>query len=298
MTGASSRPEVSLLITDLDNTLWDWVDIWHRSFSALLDGIVRISGIPRGDLEPEIRRIHQLRGTAEYSYLIGELPSLRRLHGEDADLQVIYHEAIEIAKQARREALRLYPSVLDTLTGIHARGTVIAAYTESLAFYTAARVKKLRLDGLLDYLYSPPDHDFPHGVSAEDLRRLPADAYELHHTSHRHTPRGYLKPSPDVLKSMVEELRDANEVAYVGDSLMKDVAMAQSVGAIDVWAKYGVAQDREEYGLLRRVTHWTDADVEREREIAKRPHVTPSVVLHRSFEELLEHFEFVKNERR
>jgi hypothetical protein len=52
-------------------------DIWYRSFSALLDGIVRISGIPQDELEPEIRDIHQRRGTAEYSYLIGELPSLR-----------------------------------------------------------------------------------------------------------------------------------------------------------------------------------------------------------------------------
>jgi phosphoglycolate phosphatase len=96
---------------------------------------------------------------------------------------------------------------------------------------------------------------------------------------------------------MIDELSDANRVVYIGDSLMKDVAMARSVGAIDVWAKYGVAQNRKEYDLLRRVTHWTDADVEREKEIAERPHVSPTVVLDRSFDELLRHFEFVKNDR-
>ena len=297
MSGSTSRIRVSLLVTDLDNTLWDWVEIWYRSFSALLDGIVRISGIPQDKLEPEIRRIHQRRGTAEYSYLIGELPSLRKLHGPDADLQAIYRQAIEASRQARRDALRLYPSVYETLTSIHAAGTTIAAYTESLAFHTAARVKRLNLDGVLDFLYSPPDHDFPEGVSAQDLRAMPSEAYELQHTSHRHTPKGLLKPSPNVLKQIIEERRDANQIVYVGDSLMKDVAMAQSAGAIDVWVEYGVAQNRKEYSLLRRVTHWTDADVEREREIAKRPNVSPTVTLRHSFSELLDHFEFVKNER-
>src|ERR1700724_2530764 len=114
-----SRPKVSLLVTDLDNTLWDWFEIWYRSFSALLEGIVRISGIPQDQLEPEVRQLHQLRGTAEYSYLISEMPSLKKQHGPDADLQAIYKEAIEAAKQGRRDALRLYPTVLDTLTTIH-----------------------------------------------------------------------------------------------------------------------------------------------------------------------------------
>src|SRR5438876_11276907 len=90
----SVQLRVSLLVTDLDNTLWDWFEIWYRSFSALLDGIVSISGIPQEELEPEIRKIHQRRGTSEYSYLIGELPPLRELHGEDANLQELYADAI------------------------------------------------------------------------------------------------------------------------------------------------------------------------------------------------------------
>jgi phosphoglycolate phosphatase-like HAD superfamily hydrolase len=291
------KPSVSLLVTDLDNTLWDWVEIWYRSFSALLKGIARISGIPQAQLEPEIRQIHQLRGTAEYSYLISEMPSLRKLHGPNADLKAIYRDAIEASKQERRDALRLYPTVIDTLTAVHQVGAIIAGYTESLAFQTSARVKKLGLDGLLDYLYSPPDHDFPSGVSRESLRAQPAEAYELQHTAARYTPRGLLKPSPDVLRQMVNDLRNSHDVVYVGDSLMKDVAMAQSAGVIDVWARYGVAQDREEYELLRRVTHWTDADVEREKEIANRPNVSPSFTLTTAFGELLDHFEFVQNER-
>lgn len=297
-TNPSSKPRISLLVTDLDNTVWDWVEIWYQSFSALLSEIVSISGIPQEKLEPEIRRVHRLRGTSEYSYLIGELPCLQKKHGAGADLQTIYKDAINAAREARNRALRLYPNVRETLTKIRDHGTMIAAYTESGAFYTSARIKKLGLDGLLDYLYSPPDHDFPEGVSADELRKLKPSAYELKSTICRETPKGHLKPDPEVLKSMMKDLANGSGVAYVGDSLMKDIAMAQSVGAIDVWAKYGLAQDRPEYALLRRVSHWSDADVEREKAIAKRPNVSPTCVLGESFDEILEHFEFVSNARR
>ena len=294
---SAGLPKVSLLVTDLDNTLWDWFEIWYRSFSALLDGIVRISGIPKDVLYGEIREIHQRRGTSEYSFLIGEMPSLQKLHS-GADLQEVYRDAFEASRSARHEVLELYPEVSKTLRAIKKAGTKIAAYTESLAFVTAARVKYLGLDGVLDVLYSPPDHDFPHGVSAEDLRRFEPNDYGLKHTEHRHTPRGLLKPAPEVLRQIIAEMDDSQGVVYVGDSLMKDIAMAQAVGAIDVWAEYGDSQDRPEYKLLQDVSHWTDADVKREAEIRKRPHVAPSVTLQRSFGELFDHFEFVKNGRR
>jgi hypothetical protein len=58
---------------------------------------------------------------------------------------------------------------------------------------------------------------------------------------------------------------DVSEVMCVGDSLMKDIVMAQGAGVTDVWAKYGESHRRDGYDLLRRVSHWTPQDVERER---------------------------------
>ncbi len=282
---------IRLFITDLDNTLFDWFTAWHASFSALLSSLVELSGIPAETLETEIREVHQRRRTSEYSYLVQELPSLQRKH-PGKDQGVIYRPAIDAYRQAREVTLRLYPAVAETLAAIRAAGTTTIAYTESLAFYTSFRIRTLSLDPLIDFLYSPADHDFPAGVSPTDLRSRPADEYELKHTVHRHTPAGVLKPDPTVLSAIVDEFNvPPRAVVYLGDSL-KDVAMAQKVGVVDVHAAYGVVQHRPEYDLLRRVSHWTADDVERERASAGEPHVTPAFELRDSIAELLDYFVF------
>jgi FMN phosphatase YigB (HAD superfamily) len=293
MSTANARPEVHLLVTDLDNTLWDWFAIWHQSFRALLDGVSRASGVPADTLETEIRRVHQRRGTSEYSYLLQELPSLQPpdQHGDVMDL---YGEAVHAYRSARKRNTRLYPGVLDGLTAISAAGVRVVAYTESLSYHSSRRIRDLGLDGVIDVLYSSPDHDLPDGVSIEDLRSEPPESYGLRHTVHRHAPRGCLKPDPTILSSIMATMGvQPHSTVYVGDSLMKDVAMAQAVGAIDVLAAYGAADHHDGYELLRRVSHWTDEDVEREQAINTAPPLSPSYTLQHRFDELLDLFDFI-----
>jgi hypothetical protein len=77
------------LITDLDNTLFDCVDLWTKCFTAMLGKIVEISGIPAAVLKPQIKRIHQKHGTSEYTFLIEELALLQEAH-PDAELMEVY----------------------------------------------------------------------------------------------------------------------------------------------------------------------------------------------------------------
>ncbi len=48
----------SVLITDLDNTLFDWVEIWYQSFSAMLNTILKVTGIEEDKIKNEIRTVH------------------------------------------------------------------------------------------------------------------------------------------------------------------------------------------------------------------------------------------------
>ena len=223
-------------------------------------------------------------------FSIEELPSLVSKHpGED--LAKRYEAAIDDYRKARRETLHLYPGVFDTLREIRSAGCLIVGYTESMAYYSNYRMRRLKLDGLLDYLYSPADHDLPAGLTRQQIRKYPAEQYQLHKTIHRHTPKGVLKPNPSVLVDILRDIHaNAGHAIYVGDSPVKDISMAQDAGVIDVYAGYGHAQDREGYELLRRVTHWTDDAVEKEKQV-KVEQIAPTYTLTR-FDELLTLFDF------
>ncbi len=285
-------PIKTAFITDLDNTLFDWVELWFNCFSCMLDGIVEISGIPKEKLIPEISVVHQRHGTSEYSFLIEELPSLQPiLNGQPATK--MFAAPIEAYRQQRRKYLRLYPTAAETLLKIKGHGTKIVGYTESMAFYSNYRVRRLGLDGVLDYVFCPEDHLLPEELSAEDFRKYPAEHYELKYTKQNFTPKGSKKPDMTVLNAIIGGLGLTKaDCVYVGDNLMKDVAMALDCGVDDVWAKYGQAHKRPEYKLLQDVTHWTAEEVEREQKIKEREHVDPTHTLEKTFSEILELFDF------
>lgn len=288
------KPQVSLLVTDLDNTLYDWVEMWYKAFESMLEQIVSISGVPRESLEPEIQKIFQKHGTTEYAFLIEEIPSLKIRHpGED--LTKVYQDAINAYRYARSETLRLYPGVLETLKTIKNKGCMIVIFTESMGFYTLRRLKKFGLDGIIDFVYSPPDHNKPEGTE----RYYEERAYIFEKTIQRFTPKGESKPNADILLSIIRDNGIAStpqQTIYVGDSLMKDVKMARDAGIIDIYAKYGVVSNSDAYSVLRRVTHWTEEDVEREKKISAEGIVTPSYTLEKTFEELFDFFDFIPHE--
>src|SRR5262245_14350791 len=108
------KPRKDVLITDLDNTLFDWVYLWTQCFGAMFSKIVEISKIDPSTLKREIREVHQKYGTSEYSFLLEELPSLRSKFPDESLLDR-FRPAIDAFREQRRAHLRLYPTVAETL---------------------------------------------------------------------------------------------------------------------------------------------------------------------------------------
>ena len=124
-----TNPRKTVLITDLDNTLFDWVLLWHCCFTAMMDKVTEISGIPWAELKSEIRAIHQRYGTSEYSFLLQEMPTLRtKFIGQP--LSDVFRPAIEAYRTARRQNLHLYPTVAESLLKIKGSGAAVVGYTE------------------------------------------------------------------------------------------------------------------------------------------------------------------------
>lgn len=289
-----TRKKIDTLIIDLDNTIYDWFAIWYGTFKPVYDEICKVAGVPIDDVNKAIRDVHKERGTSEYTFLLEEVSVLSEIRNKH-EIRELFADAVAASHSERDRKLQLYPGVFRTLWAAKEAGTRIIAYTESMSFYSAYRLKRLGLDGLIDLLFSPQDHDMPKGVSVAKFRSLPDQFYELQVTETRHTPAGELKPNPGLLLDIIKSVgADASRCAYVGDNLIKDVAMARQAGIFDLHAKYGEAQKLPEYDLLRSVSHWTDADIAREKSIVENgADFIPSATLHESFSEIFEYCEFV-----
>jgi len=284
----------TVVITDFDNTLYDWFEVWHESFSALVADVIKITGLERQQLLSEIKKVHEKHGTTEYSWLLEELPSLRKLYSQE-QIKTVFDSSIHAFRSARKQSLKLYPGVLPTLLSLTERGVMIASYTESLAYPTVYRMKALKLDGLISYLYSSPDHDNPKNINVQNERMYSEEYYKLDSTVHRNTVKGTKKPNAQVLLGIVKDIgAHIDECVYIGDSLSRDVAMANDAGICSVFAKYGEAHNDNRYKLLEEVTHWTGDEVQKLQTNTQQ--IEPKIVLENSFDEILNHFVFNKFE--
>jgi len=291
------KKDVQLLIVDLDNTLFDWVGMWYCSFSAMLKQLSLDSDISEDILTGEFKAIFQKYDTSEYAFALDEISSLINKHPGER-ISEIYKKSIHAYNKARKKHLKLYPGVLRSLEMIKQKGTLIIGYTESMEFYTKIRIKKLGLDGILDYVYTRAEHDIPTNISLKQVRYYPNEYYSLRSTIIKHTPKTEKKPNPKILNEIIDEAGVSKEnVIYLGDNLVKDVLMAQQALVTDVYAKYGSAHRREEYELLRKVTHWTAEEVEKEKKIDEKV-VAPTYTLSKGFKEILSMFEFSRFIRR
>lgn len=262
----NSKPNKSALITDLDNTLFDWFDIWCSTFIPMLDKTVEITGIPREKLIEEIRPIHYKHGTAEYAFVLQELPCLIQMYGSAEKIMKELNPAIHAARSNRIQHLKLYKGVYDTLSELRAKRIKIVAYTESKKWYTQYRLMRLGLDHFIDHVYSPEDHDIL------PIRENERHSFEFNHTKFSHTPKGEIKPNPALLLRIINEQKlNVDECVYIGDSEFKDINMAKEAGVTSVFARYGTGHFSDNrtanYELLRKVTHWTDKEVEDERKL-------------------------------
>lgn len=284
-------PNKILAIFDFDNTLFDWVHVWYTCFDAMMSEVEKKTDLSVKELAAEIRPVHQKHGTSEYAFLLEALPSLQN-HLKRGKAAEVFEDAIRAFRKARKRELQLYPTVAETLLKIKGTGARIAIYTESQSFYSFYRLKRLGLDGVVDRIYTPPDHDLPDRFLESGGRHYSRDYYQLRYSEHRHTPLGELKPNPDLLAQIIADFGVSKEEAvYTGDSRHKDVAMAKDAGVDYAWASYGEAQDTEAYEMLKMVTHWSDEDVERERRIRERD-VRADVVLDKSLSQILDQYSF------
>jgi FMN phosphatase YigB (HAD superfamily) len=97
------------------------------------------------------------------------------------------------------------------------------------------------------------------------------------------------KPNPTVLLEICgNEAFSADNTAYVGDSIARDVLMAKRAKVYAIWAAYGARHDPGLYRSLVRISHWTADEVAREQKLKDEARqISPDYIARRSFSEVL-----------
>jgi FMN phosphatase YigB (HAD superfamily) len=286
------RVRPTLLVTDLDNTLYDWVTFFARAFQAMVVELETLLGVSEDQLLTEFKAVHERYGSSEQPFAVFDLPAVKSSYpgASRRELRECLAPALLAFNATRDRELALYPGVQDTLETLRAAGVTIVGHTEATAANAYYRVTKLRINGYFKHLYVAAGKPVRHPDPSRAASLAPPRGLVTQ------LPNSERKPNPSVLIDICRrEGIPTTRTVYVGDSLTKDIGMALAAGTIAAWARYGLEYDRSLWNLLVRVTHWTDADAARESELRQLPVGPPDVVLD-SFEELVRLFAVGKAE--
>jgi len=263
-----------LLITDLDNTLYDWVSFYAQSFSAMLDKLVGILNISKEELQNEFRKVHLKHGNSEYPFAALELDTVQKLYIglSDEDILIKLDEAFHAFNSVRKKTLVCYFGVVQTLKELNDRGVVIVGHTEAPVRNALFRLEFLKLKQYIKHLYAPRDRYY------QDLNKSSKLWIESYGDFIYQLDESEKKPNPYLLKDICEKEGVSLEQAiYVGDSLIKDISMANSAGIDSVLARYGKQHESKYWDVLVSITHWSSEDVIRETKLKELySHVKPT----------------------
>jgi FMN phosphatase YigB (HAD superfamily) len=241
---------IRLVVTDMDNTLYPWVDYIVPAVEAMVDSVCRSTGFPRIRVVQALKSVYSKYESNEYPYALQESSIYDAFPDFGSFDKLVIEPARAAFAEARRRYLRPFRGVLETLQALKAQRMPVVALTDAPRNPAEYRVRSMRLDEHLTALYTLPGFKFParkgEPLIAPDIRRKDERGDYRAACPVVELPRTHEKPDPRGLLRICKTYGVApDQTLVVGDSLHKDVAVARAVGALDCWAEYGTYVSRE-----------------------------------------------------
>ena len=253
--------------------MFDWVNYYVHAFSALLDHVSSVTGVPWLELAAEAKVVFSAHGSIEYPFVVQELPSVNRYYGSNIDRML--DEAVGVARdrflKAAEQHLKPYPGVLETLNELRTRypKVPIVALTDAPRYVAMWKLNKLGLLPCFDAVYGLADPRIP---TCDVNRRVKVSPDILFkHLQQRNfgfqgririLPDDYEKPGVKGLKTVLmdydldEDIAARKNVLWIGDNLRKDVGLGNKLGVTTAWAEYGTKIDA---GIMSRLASFSPA---------------------------------------
>ena len=252
-----------LLLTDLDNTVYDWVDFFAPSVRGMIHVLAREIPCEEALLFDEFKLVYSRVGSLEYAFSVQELPIIRSRPKEEIERLVTL--AKKVFHRVRQATLKPYDGVRETLGWARREGVVVVGVTNAPIDHVERRLKGLFLDDLFDGLCGGESHEIPTGFAwTEAIRDNAASGKYRSRIQHLWPfPKDRLKPSMEPYQTVMRHFRASSENTYVvGDSIQKDLVPAMQLGLHAIWAEYGTMVDPKNMETLFRITHWSPEKIQ------------------------------------
>lgn len=268
-----------ILITDIDNTLYNWIDSFAPAFRAMIHVLHRKTKIDENSLFDSFKKVFKEHKSTQYPFAIQELDVIKELNLTNEEL---FQEVIKPARTAfsitrnKRLKKNIYPNVRETLKWLKDNGVIIIGLTDASQYQIEKRLKLLHISHFFDYLIAKQNFH----ISDEDIQLL----VDTRGFGKKNSTKDYknryknnLLKSPSAISKKtqisVEQLKpklysfelikikyniSKDNIYMVGDSISKDIAFAKKLGIKDIWAKYGKAIEKKNIETMNRISYWSD----------------------------------------
>lgn len=278
-----------VLVCDLDNTLYDWVSYFVPSFYAMVDKTVELIDCDRDLLLDDLREVHKIYHDSEHPFALLETNTVKNHFKGKTKSEVFdaLNPVFHTFNSSRKRTLNVYPGVHETLKTLIENNVILVAHTESKLFAAVDRLRRLDLTQYFSRIYcrEKVNTAYPSNQPSNFFKDFPLNKIvELsHHQS---------KPDTSVLVEICNDYKiSSSQAAYVGDSMTKDILMAKNAGVFAIWAAYGTKHPMGFYEKLVRVSHWTESDIKKEKELVKSiESIVPDYIARNSFSDILSSF--------
>lgn len=250
-----------VLLTDVDNTLFSWIDFFAPCFRALVHAVAQRGQLDEDELYDGFQLTFVKEGSVEYRRAIQDNLVVRLL--PDQVQQDLTNVGTIAFGQAMRRHLKPYPDVKSTLRRLRFEDVKVVAVTNSGALQALDRLRRLGINGLVDGIVAW-DHDVAGRADSEtEYDTLLAGRAQRSGVAWvRAIPTEQLKPNQAAYQEAFAGLGlAADNIWILGDSLYKDLSPAAGLGATSIWARYGQRFEQRNFNTLLRITHWSEEKI-------------------------------------
>jgi FMN phosphatase YigB (HAD superfamily) len=253
----------TLLITDVDDTLYSWIDYFAPCFRSMVHVLAKETRLSEDEIIEDFRQVYARRKSLEYAYSVRELHMCATMPLDEIDrLTTLAHT---VFGNTRKVHLKPYKDVKRTLAWAKQSGMDVVAVTNSPIDLAIGRLKNLGLFTFFTGLAAWEGYEVPtyetNSIQLKEAHRRNENKRKNDRLLLWSLPADELKPSSSAYAKIINDLSVSKEdVCVVGDSLYKDISPAISLGLMAVHLNSHVsspAKSRNKETLFR-ITHWSE----------------------------------------